>query len=209
MSLLGSKNDFRPRIGLSKTAWKRQLWSFRSRPPGGVQSSNLQDFLSLASTSSHRKISPIGQTFVSMSVFSEFWSNGTWMHLYESMGGMHRVSLTRNFRCVGNLFCATVNFFRNTFFSCKRLRSFTPAKLFFPQLRSRMWKIDFSETFARRFPNFEDSKLWSEEELLSSTRRFEWCIERPDRITLRRDTIFEYAASSAIPTSRVSMWHST
>ena len=67
-----------------------------------------------------------------------------------------------------------------------------------------MWfsqKIDFSETFARRFPNFEDIVLGPEEDFLSSLRQIEWCIERLDWTTLRRDAFFGSATSSAFTTS--------
>ena len=68
-------------------------------------------------------------------------------------------------------------------------------------------KIDLPETFAHRFPNFADIDWWPEEEFLGSSRRIEWLFDCLDTTSLRRDTIFEYATSSAIPTFRVSLWH--
>ena len=65
-------------MDLLESAWKWQLWSAGSQP-WGVESSNFQDLQSRTSRTSHKKISAIGQTFVSMSAP---WSNGTWMHLY-------------------------------------------------------------------------------------------------------------------------------
>ena len=126
----------------------------------------------------------------------------------KSMGGMHIVSPSGNFRCVGNLSSATVYFSENQPILCEISRSFTWCGFDFPHNGQFSRKIDFPETFARRFPNFEDINLWPEDKFLSSPRRIEWCADCPDRTILRRDTFFGYAKSSTIPTFKVQLWQS-
>ena len=121
------------------------------------------------------------------------------------MGAFRKSTPLENPFCHKETSVGTVYFKMNHLPWGNRLRSFRISNkntaIFIRILR----KIDFPETFARRFLNFEDIDLRHEEEFLGSSRQIEWCIERLDWTTLRRDNFFGYATSSAFTTSRVDM----
>ena len=66
-------------------------------------------------------------------------------------------------------------------------------------------KVDNSGTFGDHFPKFEDIDLCPEAKFLGSLRGFERYINYADVNSLKRDTFFEYATSSPIPTFRESL----